>query len=177
MVILRILNFNVNPAAKVKRMKKLALLMMVFASFGITGCQTLQNQGTKQTIGTGAGAILGGVLGSKVGKGSGQLWATGAGALVGAMIGNEIGKSLDQADRTAMTHAMDQAHQAPVGEPISWNNPQSGNSGEVVATKDGYSSSGKYCREYQQKVFIGGEEQTAYGRACQQPDGSWQIVQ
>ena len=110
---------------------------MVLASFGLTACQTLQNTGTKQTIGAGSGALIGGILGSKVGGGNGQLWATGAGVLVGALIGSEIGKSLDAADKSKMSNAVYQAHNAPVGEPISWNNPESGNSGQVVATKEG----------------------------------------
>lgn len=34
----------------------------------------------------------------------------------------------------------------------------------------------QYCREYQQAVFSSGVEQTGYGKACWQRDGSWQIV-
>ncbi|MCZ6875908.1 MAG: hypothetical protein O7G88_20660 [bacterium] len=37
--------------------------------------------------------------------------------------------------------------------------------------------SGQYCREYQQTVVIGGQEDRAFGTACRQPDGSWQIGQ
>ena len=33
-----------------------------------------------------------------------------------------------------------------------------------------------YCREFTKTVAIGGRIQPAYGRACYQPDGSWQIV-
>ena len=33
-----------------------------------------------------------------------------------------------------------------------------------------------YCREYTRKVVIGHTVQNAYGTACRQPDGSWQIV-
>ncbi len=35
---------------------------------------------------------------------------------------------------------------------------------------------GRYCREYQTVVTIGGRAEQAYGTACRQPDGSWQIV-
>ncbi len=157
-------------------MKKFALAMMVCSMFALSGCETLQGTGNKQLIGAGSGAVLGGLLGSKVGNGSGQLWATGAGAIVGALVGSEIGKSLDKVDRMEMSNAVAEAQTAPIGEPISWNNPESGNYGEVVATKDGYSASGSYCREFQQTVYIGGKEEAAYGTACQQPDGSWQIV-
>lgn len=157
-------------------MRKLALTLMVASVFGLTACETMQGAGNKEMIGTGGGAIVGGILGSKVGGGSGQLWATGAGALIGALVGNEIGKSLDRADQLAMSNAVAKAQTAPVGEPITWNNPDSGNHGKIVTTKDGYSASGRYCREFQQTVYIGGKEESAYGTACQQPDGSWQIV-
>ncbi len=159
-------------------MKKVTMMMMVVSIFALGACDTttMQDKGTKEVVGTGAGALIGGILGSKVGGGSGQLWATGAGALLGAYLGNEIGKSLDAADKQQMSAAVYQAQSAPIGEPISWNNPESGNSGEVVAVKDGYTASGRYCREFQQTVHIGGRDETAYGTACQQPDGSWEIV-
>ena len=160
-------------------MKKITMMMMFVSIFALGACETntFQNRGSKELVGTGAGAVVGGLLGSKIGDGSGQLWATGAGALLGAYLGNEIGKSLDSADKAQMSNAVYEAQSAPVGEPISWNNPDSGNSGQVVATKDGYTASGSYCREFQQTVYIGGKEESAYGQACQQPDGSWQIVQ
>jgi hypothetical protein len=31
------------------------------------------------------------------------------------------------------------------------------------------------CREYDSTIYVGGQPQHAYGTACQQPDGSWQI--
>jgi surface antigen len=33
------------------------------------------------------------------------------------------------------------------------------------------------CREFNATVMIGGQPQPAYGQACQQPDGTWQITQ
>ena len=156
-------------------MKNLALVMMFVSTLALGACETFQGAGNKQLIGAGSGAVLGGILGSKVGGGSGQLWATGAGVLLGTLVGSEIGKSLDKADQQYMSNASYEAQTAPIGEPITWNNPESGNSGEVVATKEGYSASGRYCREYQQTIYVGGKEETGYGTACQQPDGSWQI--
>lgn len=156
-------------------MKRIALVCATALSLMTAGCQT-DDWGQKQTFGTGIGAVGGGLLGSQIGKGHGQLWATGAGVLLGALVGSEIGKSLDEADRSAMNHAQSQAYTAPVGEPISWNNPESGHSGTIVATRDGTTSSGRYCREYTQTINIGGQQQQGVGRACQQPDGSWEIV-
>jgi hypothetical protein len=37
-------------------------------------------------------------------------------------------------------------------------------------------SNGPYCREYQSTTVVNGRNVPTYGTACQQPDGSWQIV-
>ncbi len=33
-----------------------------------------------------------------------------------------------------------------------------------------------YCREFTKDIVVGGRVQQGYGTACQQPDGSWQVV-
>ncbi|MCB1680540.1 MAG: glycine zipper 2TM domain-containing protein [Rhodospirillales bacterium] len=157
-------------------MKKLALVSMLVGSLALMGCETIDGTHNKQLVGTGSGALIGGILGSKIGDGSGQLWATGAGALLGALIGSEIGQSLDKADQQYASQANYQATSAPIGEPVNWSNPESGNHGQVIPTREGTSASGRYCREFQQTIYVGGREESAYGVACQQPDGTWQIV-
>lgn len=152
------------------------MVIAACASVGLAGCQTLDSMGTKQAVGTGGGAILGGLAGAQVGKGRGQLWATGAGALLGALLGSEIGGSLDRADRMYAGEATERAYTAPVGQTIRWNNPQSGNYGTITPVRDGRDQVGRYCREYSQTIYVGGRQQSAYGTACQAPDGSWQVV-
>jgi len=142
----------------------------------LTACQA-ENMGTKEGVGTLGGAAVGGLLGSQIGHGTGKLVATGAGVLLGGWLGNEIGASLDNADRAAYSRAENRAYAAPVGQQITWNNPQSGNSGTITPTRDGYASNGAYCREFQQTIMVGGQKQEGYGKACQQPDGAWKIVQ
>jgi len=66
-----------------------------------------------------------------------------------------------------------QATSAPIGEPITW--AAGGVRGTVTAVRDGHSGD-QYCREFQQEVIIDGQQQQAYGAACQAPDGSWQVV-
>jgi surface antigen len=111
-----------------------------------------------------------------VGNGSGQLWATGIGVLLGGLVGSEIGRSLDKADVAYAQRANYEAHSAPIGETISWNNPDTGNSGNVVTTNDGQDTAGRYCREYQQTIYVGGQQASGYGIACRQADGTWEIV-
>lgn len=152
------------------------LTCIVSALLLLSACQA-SNMGQKEAVGTLGGAAVGGLLGSQIGKGSGQLVATGLGVVLGGWLGNEIGSSLDKADRLEMAHATNRAYAAPIGQQITWNNPQSGNSGVIVPTRDGYADNGAYCREFQQTITVGGQRQEGYGRACQQPDGAWKITQ
>jgi surface antigen len=161
-------------------MKSLMALPLAAAlALSLTACQsnTTDGWGTKQTVGTLGGAAAGGLLGSRIGGGTGNIIATAAGTLLGAYIGSEIGSSLDKADKAQYAHAERQAYAAPVGQAINWNNPQSGNYGTITPVRDGRDQSGNYCREFQQSIVVGGKTQQAYGQACQQPDGSWKIVQ
>ncbi|MDP6688333.1 MAG: RT0821/Lpp0805 family surface protein [Alphaproteobacteria bacterium] len=130
----------------------------------------------KQGAGTLLGAVGGALAGSQIGKGRGRLAAVAAGTLLGAFAGAEIGRSLDRADRIALANAQDRAHFVPIGESIAWSNPDNGHRGEVRPTREGRSASGRYCREYQHSVVINDQVQQAYGTACRQPDGSWQVI-
>jgi surface antigen len=165
---------------RTKRLSKMrrpvTMVMAAVLSLGLLGgCVT--DQGNKQTMGTLLGAGLGGFAGSKVGGGKGQLAATAAGVLLGGLMGNSMGQSLDRADQAYLSRAQDQALEAPVGQTISWSNPDSGNYGHVTPTRVGRdTSTGAYCREYQTEVIVGGESQVGYGTACRMPDGDWKIA-
>lgn len=152
-----------------------------FARFGLVAALALslaacEGGGGKENVGTLLGGIGGAVLGAQFGKGTGQLIGVAAGALAGAYLGNQVGSSLDKADRAQMEQASTRAAAAPIGQQISWRNPDSGNSGTITPTREGTSQAGEYCREYQQSVTVGGKTEQAYGTACRQPDGSWRVV-
>ena len=153
-------------------MKIKTLFLAVAIAALAAGCTSA---GPKQTVGTLGGAAVGGLLGAQIGSGTGRLIATGAGVFLGGLLGSEIGRSLDDVDKIKNDRAVERATSAPVGETITWKNPDSGHYGSVTPTREGTSSSGKYCREFQQTVTIGGQTEEAYGIACRQPDGSWEI--
>jgi surface antigen len=127
------------------------------------------------------GAILGGLVGaavgSQVGNGKGKLVAVGVGTVIGALVGSDVGRAMDERDRAYATgsfgHAMETS---PTCTTITWNNQQTGNYGSVTPVQTYEPEPGRYCREFQQQVMIGGNLQDAYGTACRQPDGSWEIV-
>ncbi len=87
-------------------------------------------------------------------------------------------KLLDNVNEEQQRHheaAQVKATTAKVGETIVWGKGDA--SGSVTTTRVGTSTSGRQCREFQQSVTVGGKSEQAYGTACLQPDGSWEIVQ
>lgn len=149
------------------------IISIIIASAMLQGCSGGMN---KQGGGTLLGGVAGGLLGSRFGKGDGALFATGIGALAGALIGGQIGQTMDEYDRQMLERSSQQALEySPVGKKVEWRNPDNDHYGYVTPTSTFKNNSGQYCREYTQVIIIGGNEEKAYGRACRQPDGSWQI--
>lgn len=145
-----------------------ALLVPAF----LAGCAS----GPKQETGTIVGALAGGLIGSQVGEGSGQVPAAIVGAFLGGVIGNQIGASLDEADRRAAMQAQYRALEyGSPGAPTAWRNPRSGHYGNIVPGRP-YQTSGRHCRDYTHTIYIDGRPQTLRGRACRNPDGTWQKV-
>jgi surface antigen len=132
---------------------------------------------SKQDLGTGIGAIGGAIAGAQFGKGDGRIVTGALGALLGAGLGSSVGASLDRADMQYYDRASQRALEtAQTGQSLPWKNPDSGNYGSITPSAPFKNESGQYCREYNQKITVGGKTQNGYGTACRQPDGSWQIV-
>lgn len=82
--------------------------------------------------------------------------------------------NLNEAQQRAHEAAQVTATTAPVGETIIWREGRA--SGSVTTVREGTSTAGRYCREFQQDISVGGRTERAYGTACRQPDGAWEIV-
>ena len=149
---------------------------IVLLTFTLSSCATMQQQYQENPK-----AMLGGLLGAGAGAGIAALAGGGPGAIVGAavggaLIGGYVGHKLDNRDKQLAAQAAQRAfEQNQAGQPSVWNNPDSGNSGSITPTKTYQLATGQYCRQYNQTIVIGGEPQQAYGTACRQPDGTWQI--
>ena len=156
-------------------MKRIVSVLMGGAmALSLAACDT--EAGPKQNIGTLVGAAGGALAGSAVGDGRGQMAAIAIGTLLGATMGQEIGKSLDRADRLAMQQTMNSSLEtSPSGRVSEWRNPDSGNYGTYTPQPAYQTATNQTCREFQQTITVGGQQQSGYGTACRQPDGSWQI--
>ncbi len=122
------------------------------------------------------GALIGGAggaaLGSTIGKGDGQTAAIIGGAILGIMVGGSVGRSMDDVDQHCIGQALEHA---PDGRTIVWNNPENDTQYEMTPTRTVQVADNRYCREYTTTAMVAGKPQQAYGRACRQPDGSWEI--
>jgi surface antigen len=156
-------------------MKTTRIAIALAAMVSLAACVT--DSGEKQTMGTLIGAGLGGLVGSQIGSGTGQLAAVGVGVLLGGLLGSEVGKSLDQADQVyAERNAQGSLESAPSGQSSTWANPDSGHSGSFTPTQTYATDEGQPCREYHSTVTIDGQTEDVYGTACREPDGSWRFV-
>lgn len=150
-------------------MKKALLIMAnLLILIHLAGCSNVSNQ----DMGTLAGGVAGGLLGSQFGKGSGQLVAIGAGTLAGAFIGNKLGQNMDETDKLKMNRTFENNS---VGQPAYWQNSRTGASYTVTPTQNVTIDGNRYCREYRSTAMVAGKKQQLYGTACRQPDGSWQV--
>jgi surface antigen len=162
------------------RLKGHMMLVKKFIAIAATASMlsACAGMGEKESAGTVIGAGTGAVVGAQVGGGTGRVVGVAVGTLLGALLGGEVGRSLDRADRLAAQQAYNQAQTAPIGDTITWQNPDNGHYGSVTPVREGtHDQTGEYCREFQQTVTIGGRTENAYGVACRQPDGDWRIVQ
>lgn len=144
-------------------------LVSLLCSVSLVGCANMTNQ----DVGTVSGAVAGGLLGSTIGQGGGQLVAIAAGTLVGAYSGGSIGKHMDDEDRMRMNAALENND---LDQPAYWHNAKTGSNYRVTPVKNVSVNGNRYCREYRTTAIIAGKEQQMYGTACRQPDGSWKAV-
>ncbi len=104
----------------------------------------------------------------------GMAWTLGVG--LAAFWAGPAGAISDPRDRTAMQQALnDLMGFAAPGRSVRWENPVTGNSGEVIALQP-FSSGGAACWEYERTYEEAGRIQVVEGTACELVAGLWQIT-
>lgn len=154
---------------------KLAVILAVAVPLSACGSPYRHEIG-----GTVIGGVAGATVGSLFGRGAGRVASTFFGAAVGAYLGNHIGRTLDRVDQSyAMRNADYTMSSLPPGEPSRWNNPETGNSGEIVATSRVYTgANGLRCRRFREVIVLrGGKRDVIEGERCQKSDGTWIYVE
>jgi surface antigen len=146
------------------------ILTIATLVFSLSACA---QTGPKTTFGAATGAAAGGLIGAAAGGGAEGIVA---GVLLGGLLGGAIGNTLDNRDREYIRRSNRQSMEyGRIGESSTWRNPDTGHYGSMTPTRTYQEVSGNYCREFTQTVTVNGRQESAYGRACRQPDGSWRM--
>jgi surface antigen len=127
----------------------------------------------KMLTGTVVGAAAGGVAAALT-RGASPVQR--ALMVVGAAaVGGAIGKRLDRVDCNQARLAMQQMASSPVGTPVTWTNPESGNRGSYIAKTDiAPNATGQLCRAYREIVVLkDGSAAEREGLPCRDADGDW----
>jgi surface antigen/Ni/Co efflux regulator RcnB len=123
------------------------------------------------------GAVIGGLLGNAAGNRRNSTETTIAGVVAGGVIGAALTSKLDCNDRSYAYKTYNTGFNAGKANAYyDWQNPQSGTRGRLHVL-DYYEDEDNFrCSVYSQTVWINGRPEEARGRACQQPDGAWAII-
>jgi surface antigen len=126
----------------------------------------------REVVGAVMGGVIGGVIGNKVSSRDNKTVGTIAGSLIGVVVGKEIGRNMDNADAQCTNQALERA---PNGQPVSWDNPDTGNRYSVIPYETYQQDDGRYCRKYRAAIS-GGSNTTKYfaDTACRGDDGVWE---
>ncbi len=62
------------------------------------------------------------------------------------------------------------------GRPATWRNRSSGNGGSITPLRTYRVANGGFCRDYQETVTVGSDEQAFTATACREPSGLWRPV-
>jgi surface antigen len=115
--------------------------------------------------------------GEPVGGGMGKTIGGAPAGAADSLIGPQIGASLGRADQAALHQTTQTALETePANQALPWRNTNSGNYGTVTPGAV-YKDNGRYCRDFQQTIVVGGQQQQGHAKACRHPDGSWTIAQ
>ncbi len=122
-----------------------------------------------------AGALIGGLLGHAVSDG--RTGATVAGVVFGGIAGAALTQNLTCDDRSyAYRTYYDGLNTGKPNQSYDWRNQGNGNRGTFNVGQYYQDRGGFRCATYSQVIYVQGRQQAASGHACQQPDGTWTII-
>lgn len=152
---------------------------LALAALGsVSACATDDGYGygqraSSEGVGTVSGAVAGGAAGALLSRGNGG--AVVVGAILGGLLGNRVGAGIDERDRRQMADAYYRGLDRPSGEPVEWREAGTGSYGRFAA-REAYDRGGETCRSYDSEVFIRGRREVITGLACRDRDGRWRDV-
>ena len=131
---------------------------------------------SKQSLGSVAGTLTGGLVGSSRTDARAPAPSANAVPLIGAWAAAGVGTRLDDNDRRHAAEAEYEALESTAaGASRDWRNPATGHRG-TVTPGPAYSVNQYTCRDYVDQVTVDGKTEILRATACRQPDGSWRPI-
>jgi surface antigen len=122
-----------------------------------------------------AGAFLGGILGNAMSHGDSG--ATVAGVVAGGALGFGLTQKMTCEDRSYAYKTYNEGFNSGRRDAYyDWNNPGSKDRGRFHVRDYYNDESGFRCAYYDQTAWVNGHQERVEGRACQQPNGVWAII-
>jgi osmotically inducible lipoprotein OsmB len=157
-------------------MKTPVAMLALVACLGLAACNSsggIGGMNSDVTLGTGAGAVGGGLIGYAVGGGPAGVLI---GAAAGGLIGNRLSNALDGDSGTAAGHAAARAAEASTGEVITWRKtgPFFQTEAQGYATPDGSfftDASGRTCRYVKETAIVKKRATTDTVKLCKGSKG------
>ena len=155
-----------------------AVVIASLAVSSLAGCEAIERETgiTKTAQVTALGtAAAGGAIAALAGASAG--WIAGA-TILGTLAGGAVGQLLSDTDKQQYAESSYSAIEAePRGGQTAWNNPDSGNTGITRIDEEFRRADGTRCKTFSQTITADGQNHYLEGLACQQPDGSWKVVE
>lgn len=145
-----------------KRMSVFALVVVVVGS--LSSCAEL----SKGISGAGLGAAGGALIGQAIGH---NTESTLIGAAVGTMAGYIVGNEMDKADQTQLNSVYETGQS---GQPVVWQNPDSGNT-YTVTPQPVLGGKRGVCRKAEIEAVIDGQREVTMATACRDHNGQWEL--
>lgn len=124
-----------------------------------------------------AGALIGGLLGNAMARRGSTAIPTIAGVVIGGALGAALTRDMSCEDQSyAYNTYYNGFNSGRINVPFQWRNPNNGNYGDFRINNYYNDRAGFRCAEFNQQATINRRSRAANGRACQQPDGTWAIV-
>jgi len=150
-------------------------LIVVSLALTLAACATEpgardQQQNAGATV---AGVVVGGLVGSAFGGGTGKVLMTAAGAVAGGFIGNHMFKkhAKSEYEKDAAQRAL---NNAASGQKVTWTDARTNESGYFVALNTKQMSDGRICRDFRRGLTVGGQQvDETSGTACKKSNGQW----
>jgi surface antigen len=157
-------------------MKKSLGVLALASCLSLSACNPsggIGNMSSGETIGTGAGAAGGGLIGYAIG---GSPAGVLIGMAAGGLIGNRLSNALEGDAQTAAAQAAGRAAESSTGETITWRKtgPFFQTEAQGYATAVGplfTDTSGRTCRDVRETAITKGKETTDTVRLCKGPNG------